>query len=178
MTHKITIILCCFFISINQNIAQKKLFRYRNLNEIFVNAQANKVDLHYLILGIGYERSLSKSKRYLSVATEYLTPVSDNNGGDAILSTLKINFQREQITSFGVGMKYNFRFKEVNFIASGGYKYDFVKFKLTLSANFLFEVQKIAYNKINPNPLGSICYGNCREYDTVWRFGLSVGKYF
>ncbi len=179
MLHKVIIFFCFFFILGSPCIAQKKMNRYRNLHEVSISGRARTWDVNEILLGFGYEISLNRSKKYLSVASEYLIGLTDSNNGDAILSTLKINnAQSRDITSFGVGLKYDLYGKQTKFIAVGSYKYDLTKIKATLSVHLLFEVYKIAYNKINPNPLGSICYGNCREYDTVWRFGLSVGKYF
>jgi hypothetical protein len=90
----------------------------------------------------------------------------------------KINLQNRFITSFGIGMKHTFNINQTNLILQSGYKYDFYKYKMTVSAFALFEFHKGIKQGNGPNIPALVCNGSCSKYLYIWHFGLSVGKYF
>jgi hypothetical protein len=174
---KLTMFLLLIIFIIQNGNAQRKLYRFLYRNEISLIYRYDK-SVSDELLGLGYEFSLNKNKTYFSLANELSSQffTSSTTVGEQLLSTVKVNFQGQDITSFGIGVKHTFKTNFTSFVATGGYKYDLFKYKLTLSANVQFEIIKAV--KSNPNGVGLICTGNCPEYFYRWQFGLSVGKYF
>ena len=173
--NKLLIIFCIIIAFIEKGNTQSKFDRYLYKNEIFITGRINKY-AKTILPGIGYEYSFPKNKYYLSLATEFSTQFNPSkNIGEELMSSAKINIQNQNITSFGIGLKHTFNIKKSNIFFLGSYKYDFYKFKLTFSANILFEF----YKPINiPLSVGNVCLRNCPKYLYIWHLGLAVGKYF
>lgn len=138
-----------------------------------------RVDNHYYDFkpSIGYEISLNKKKTYFSLYNEFIPNLSIyRNEAHAWMTTLNINRQIRNIPSLGIGLKHNFinTKNQNNFVALASYKQDLFKYKLTFSANILFEIYKII-----PSPGGLTCISNnCPTRANIWRYGIAVGKYF
>jgi hypothetical protein len=173
--NKLVLFLVLLLIFIENGNAQRKLYRHLYRNEVFLIYRYGRYSSGE-ILGIGYEFSINKSKTYFSVANEISSEFfTASSLGEQLISTLKINFQNQYITSFGIGTKHTFNSNFTSLVAIGNYKYDLFKYKLTVSANILFEISKPT---ISPIGTGLVCTGNCPKYLYLWHFGFSVGKYF
>jgi hypothetical protein len=157
-------------------MAQSFLSRHNYRSELFLAGRIEKDHYYFLLYSIGYEFSFNKDKTYVSLTNEFMSPLSIYyNIGNSLMSTVNINIQKQNITSFGVGIKENFKIKQNNFVATAIYRQDLFKHKLTFSTNVLFEI----YKTVKP-PFGTsaICLANCPKYAYIWRFGIAVGKYF
>jgi hypothetical protein len=174
--NKLVLSFMLFLTFIENGNAQRKLYRHLFRNEVSLVYRYDRYAAGELF-GIGYEFSINKSKTYFSLANEFSSQffTYSTNIGEELISVLKVNLQNQHITSFGVGFKHIFDIKTTNLILIGGYKYDVFKYKLTFSANGMFEL----YKPVNNTPgLGAICLRNCPKYLYFWYFSFSVGKYF
>ena len=174
---KLLFVMILFFIFNGKLQSQGALNRYNYRHEIFLTGRIDK-DLNYVLPSIGYEFSFNKTRTYLSLATEFLSALSlyKYNISDCLMSTFKVNYQRQYVISLGAGLKQNFNVKHTNFVAIGSYKQDIFKHKLTFSANILFELDKPFSTPTRA--VGFVCPRNCPKYFYVWRLGFAVGKYF
>lgn len=174
---KLMLFLMLVIFIIENGNAQRKLYRHLYRNEVsLIYRYDNRASGE--LFGIGYEFSINKNKTYFSIANEFSSQffTYSTNIGEQLISTIKVNFQGQHITSFGLGSKHSFNTNFTNLVAVGGYKYDLFKYKLTLSANVQLEIIKPI--KSSPNVGAAVCTGNCPGYFYRWYFGLSVGKYF
>ena len=130
---------------------------------------------------LGYERTLMKNRNsFLSSQNEYSTTIASTHGtdGNRLQSLIKWNMQRNNIISFGIGLSYrlNNPSERLNYVANTSFKYDFRKYKMTFTGSTLILV---AHFKPTAPVLGNLtCVTNCPNWGYIWRFSISLGKYF
>jgi hypothetical protein len=173
---KLIILFFLVLFFIEKGNTQQKPYRYLHKHEVFLSYRFNKIDYKDRF-GIGYEFSLAKKKIYFSLANEFSSDffILSQNVSDELMTTVKCNYQKKYIASFGIGTIYNFNINKVNYVAIADYKYDLYKYKTTISARVLLEVYKNSPSLGGVNP---ICVQPCPDFFSFWSYGITLGKYF